>query len=93
MIHPGSELLITENKIWMFFFFVLHPLGGGLQGRDGLGSYSSPQRQSQVGDGQDNSRFGQSRQLHQLRNLDAQKRQISFFFFLRNVHHVAQGKF
>lgn len=44
-----------------------------LQSRDGFGSNSPPQRQSQVSDGQDNFRFGQSRQLHQLRNLDAQK--------------------
>lgn len=44
------------------------------EGRDSFGSYSPPQRQSQVSDGQDNSRFGQSGKFHQLRYLNENKR-------------------
>lgn len=65
-----SPLTDMQSQEWLNLVLMLNLTSAlGLKSGNGLGSNSPPERQCQVCDGQDNSRFGQSRKLHQLRHL------------------------
>lgn len=65
-----SPLTDMQSQEWLDLVLMLNLTSAlGLKSGNGLGSNSPPERQCQVCDGQDDSRFGQSRKLHQLRHL------------------------
>lgn len=65
-----SPLTDMQSQEWLDLVLMLNLTSAlGSKSGNGLGSNSPPERQCQVCDGQDDSRFGQSRKLHQLRHL------------------------